>query len=83
MPRRRPPDKNVDFRPRRLRCRTSLTLRYGRHGRRLGRTLAYAGETADMVSVMTSILAIAILAPRIDQLLPENLKHRLLRDQDL
>lgn len=50
-------------------------------GKGLGRTLAYAGETADMVGVMTSILAIAILAPLIDQLLLENLKRRLLRYQ--
>lgn len=50
-------------------------------GQGLGRSLAYAGETADMVGVMTSILAIAILAPLIDQLLLENLKHRVLRYQ--
>ncbi|MES2536103.1 MAG: ABC transporter permease subunit [Pseudomonadota bacterium] len=50
-------------------------------GKGLGRTLSYAGETADMVGVMTNILAIAILAPLIDQLLLENLKHRVLRYQ--
>jgi NitT/TauT family transport system permease protein len=50
-------------------------------GKGLGRTLSYAGETADMVGVMTSILAIAILAPLIDQLVLENLKHRVLRYQ--
>ncbi len=50
-------------------------------GKGLGRSLSYAGETADMVGVMTSILAIAILAPLIDQLLLENLKRRVLRYQ--
>jgi NitT/TauT family transport system permease protein len=50
-------------------------------GKGLGRSLSYAGETADMVGVMTNILAIAILAPLIDQLLLEKLKHRLLRYQ--
>ena len=50
-------------------------------GKGLGRSLSYAGETADMVGVMTSILAIAILAPMIDQFLLENLKHRVLRYQ--
>ncbi len=50
-------------------------------GKGLGRTLAYSGETADMVGVMTNILTIAILAPLIDQLLLENLKHRVLRYQ--
>lgn len=50
-------------------------------GKGLGRSLAYAGETADMVGVMTNILAIAILAPLIDQVLLENLKHRVLRYQ--
>jgi len=50
-------------------------------GKGLGRTLAYSGETADMVGVMTNILAIAILAPLIDQLILENLRHRLLRYQ--
>ncbi|WP_026076062.1 ABC transporter permease [Noviherbaspirillum massiliense] len=50
-------------------------------GKGLGRSLAYAGETADMVGVMTNILTIAILAPLIDQLLLENLKHRVLRYQ--
>ena len=33
------------------------------------------------LGVMTSILAIAILAPLIDQVLLENLKHRVLRYQ--
>jgi NitT/TauT family transport system permease protein len=50
-------------------------------GKGLGRSLSYAGETADMVGVMSSILAIAVLAPLIDQLLLENLKHRVLRYQ--
>ena len=50
-------------------------------GKGLGRSLSFAGETADMVGVMTSILAIAILAPLIDQVLLENLKHRVLRYQ--
>lgn len=50
-------------------------------GKGLGRSLSYAGETADMVGVMTSILAIAILAPLIDQLLLEKLRHRVLRYQ--
>ncbi|RZI44518.1 ABC transporter permease [Herbaspirillum sp. HC18] len=50
-------------------------------GKGLGRSLSYAGETADMVGVMTNILAIAILAPLIDQVLLENLKHRVLRYQ--
>ena len=50
-------------------------------GKGLGRSLSFAGETADMVGVMTSILAIAILAPLIDQFLLENLKHRVLRYQ--
>ncbi len=31
-------------------------------GKGLGRSLAYAGETADMIGVMTSILAIAVLS---------------------
>ena len=48
-------------------------------GKGLGRSLSYAGETADMAGVMTSILVIAILAPLIDQLLLENLKRRVLR----
>ena len=48
-------------------------------GKGLSRSLSYAGETADMVGVMTSILAIAILVPLIDQLLLENLKRRVLR----
>lgn len=50
-------------------------------GKGLGRGLAYAGETADMVGVMSNILAIAILAPLIDRLLLENLRHRVLRYQ--
>lgn len=50
-------------------------------GKGLGRSLAYAGETADMVGVMANILTIAILAALIDQLILENLKHRLLRYQ--
>jgi NitT/TauT family transport system permease protein len=50
-------------------------------GKGLGRSLSYAGETADMVGVMTNILAIAILAPLIDQFLLERLKHRVLRYQ--
>lgn len=50
-------------------------------GKGLGRSLSFAGETADMVGVMTSILAIAILAPLIDQFVLENLKHRVLRYQ--
>lgn len=50
-------------------------------GKGLGRSLAYSGETADMVGVMMNILAIGILAPVIDQLFLENLKHRVLRYQ--
>jgi NitT/TauT family transport system permease protein len=50
-------------------------------GKGLGRGLAYSGETADMVGVMANILVIAILAPLIDQLVLEKLKHRLLRYQ--
>lgn len=50
-------------------------------GKGLGRSLSYAGETADMVGVMTNILAIAILAPIIDQVLLGNLRHRVLRYQ--
>ncbi len=50
-------------------------------GKGLGRSLAYAGETADMIGVMANILTIAILALLIDQLILENLKHRLLRYQ--
>jgi NitT/TauT family transport system permease protein len=34
-----------------------------------------------MVGVMTAILAIAILAPLIDQVLLERLRHRVLRYQ--
>jgi NitT/TauT family transport system permease protein len=50
-------------------------------GKGLGQSLAYAGETADMIGVMMNILAIGILAPIIDQLFLENLKHRVLRYQ--
>ncbi|MGB7479617.1 MAG: ABC transporter permease subunit [Burkholderiaceae bacterium] len=50
-------------------------------GKGLGRSLAYAGETADMIGVMANILTIAVLAALIDQLILENLKHRLLRYQ--
>ena len=47
----------------------------------LGRSLAYAGETADMMGVMANILTIAILATLIDQVILENLKRRVLRYQ--
>lgn len=50
-------------------------------GQGLGRSLAYAGETADMVGVMSNILTIAILATLIDQVILENLKRRLLHYQ--
>jgi NitT/TauT family transport system permease protein len=50
-------------------------------GKGLGQSLAYAGETADMIGVMMNILAIGMLAPIIDQLFLENLKHRVLRYQ--
>ncbi|NYT24266.1 ABC transporter permease [Alcaligenaceae bacterium] len=50
-------------------------------GQGLGRTLAYAGETADMLGVMSNILTIAILATLIDQVMLENLKRRVLRYQ--
>jgi NitT/TauT family transport system permease protein len=50
-------------------------------GKGLGRTLAYAGETADMTGVMSNILTIAILATLIDQVILENLKRRVLRYQ--
>ena len=50
-------------------------------GKGLGRSLSYAGETADMLGVMANILAIAILAPLIDQVLLENLRRRMLRYQ--
>lgn len=50
-------------------------------GKGLGRTLAYAGETADMVGVMSNILTIAILATLIDLVILENLKRRVLRYQ--
>ena len=50
-------------------------------GKGLGRSLAYSGEIADMTGVMANILVIAVLAALIDQLVLENLKHRLLRYQ--
>ncbi len=50
-------------------------------GQGLGRSLAYAGETADMVGVMTNILVIAILATLIDQVLLENLRRKVLHYQ--
>lgn len=50
-------------------------------GKGLGRTLAYAGETADMVGVMMNILTIAILAVLIDRLVLERLKRYLLNYQ--
>ncbi|TEA75598.1 ABC transporter permease subunit [Allopusillimonas soli] len=50
-------------------------------GQGLGRTLAYSGETADMMGVMGNILTIAILATLIDQVILENLKRRVLRYQ--
>ena len=50
-------------------------------GKGLGRSLSYAGETADMLGVMANILAIAILAPLIDQLVLESLRRRVLRYQ--
>lgn len=50
-------------------------------GKGLGRSLAYAGETADMIGVMMNILAIGMLAPLIDRLVLENIKHRVLRYQ--
>lgn len=50
-------------------------------GQGLGRSLAYAGETADMVGVMANILTIAVLATLIDQVILENLKRRVLRYQ--
>lgn len=50
-------------------------------GQGLGRSLAYAGETADMVGVMANILTIAILATLIDQVFLENIKRRVLRYQ--
>ena len=50
-------------------------------GQGLGRSLAYAGETADMIGVMANILTIAILATLIDQVILENLKRKLLRYQ--
>lgn len=49
----------------------------------LGRSLAYSGEIADMTGVMTNILVIAVLAAVIDQVILENIKHRLLRYQYL
>jgi len=50
-------------------------------GKGLGQSLSYAGETADMIGVMMNILAIGMLAPIVDQLILENLKHRVLRYQ--
>ncbi|HXE20302.1 ABC transporter permease [Castellaniella sp. UC4442_H9] len=50
-------------------------------GQGLGRSLAYAGETADMIGVMADILTIAILATLIDQVLLENIKRKVLRYQ--
>ncbi len=50
-------------------------------GKGLGRSLAYAGETADMVGVMANILTIAVFAAAIDQLLLENIKRTVLRYQ--
>jgi len=50
-------------------------------GEGLGRTLAYSGETADMLGVMSNILTIAILATLIDQVILENLKRKVLRYQ--
>lgn len=50
-------------------------------GKGLGRSLAYAGETADMAGVMASILCIAVLATLIDRVLLEGVKRRLLRYQ--
>ena len=50
-------------------------------GKGLGRSLAYSGETADMMGVMANILTIAILATLIDQVILENLKRRVLRYQ--
>lgn len=50
-------------------------------GQGLGRSLAYAGETADMTGVMANILTIAILATLIDVVLLENLKRRVLHYQ--
>lgn len=50
-------------------------------GKGLGQSLAYAGETADMVGVMMNILAIGMLAPVVDQLILENMKRRMLRYQ--
>ncbi|PLC48657.1 ABC transporter permease [Pollutimonas subterranea] len=50
-------------------------------GQGLGRSLAYAGETADMIGVMANILTIAILATLIDQVILENMKRKLLRYQ--
>lgn len=50
-------------------------------GQGLGRSLAYAGETADMVGVMSDILTIAILASLIDLVILDGLKRRVLRYQ--
>lgn len=50
-------------------------------GKGLGRSLAYAGETADMTGVMANILTIAVLATLIDVVFLEGLKRRVLRYQ--
>lgn len=50
-------------------------------GKGLGRSLAYAGETADMTGVMANILTIAVLATLIDVIFLEGLKRRVLRYQ--
>ncbi len=50
-------------------------------GHGLGRSLAYFGETGDMLGVMANILTIAVLATLIDQVFLENIKRRVLRYQ--
>ncbi len=50
-------------------------------GQGLGRSLAYSGETADMLGVMANILTIAVLATLIDQVFLENIKRKVLRYQ--
>lgn len=50
-------------------------------GAGIGRNLAYAGEIANMVGVMESILVVAILAAIIDQVFLEGLKRYILRYQ--
>ncbi len=50
-------------------------------GKGLGRMLAYAGETADMVGVMMNILTIASLAVLVDRFVLEKLKRYLLNYQ--